>query len=135
MVNSIKFSILQKYLVMNKVSIIMPSYNAAKFIAASIQSVIEQTYSNWELLITDDCSKDDTINIIKKFQEIDNRIQLFSTGKNSGAAAARNISLQNATGKYIAFLDSDDTWISNKLETQIKFMKKTISLSLSVTIA
>lgn len=109
---------------MNKVSIIMPSYNAAKFIAASIQSVIEQTYRNWELLITDDCSKDDTINIIKKFQEIDNRIQLFSTGKNSGAAAARNISLQNATGKYIAFLDSDDTWISNKLETQIKFMKK-----------
>ena len=82
---------------MNKVSIIMPSYNAAKFIAAAIQSVIEQTYSNWELLITDDCSKDDTINIIKKFQEIDNRIQLFSTGKNSGAAAARNISLQNAT--------------------------------------
>lgn len=66
---------------MNKVSIIMPSYNAAKFIAAAIQSVIEQTYSNWELLITDDCSKDDTINIIKKFQEIDNRIQLFSTGK------------------------------------------------------
>lgn len=109
---------------MNKVSIIMPSYNAAKFIAAAIQSVIEQTYSNWELLITDDCSKDDTINIIKKFQEIDNRIQLFSTGKNSGAAVARNISLQNATGKYIAFLDSDDTWISNKLETQIKFMKK-----------
>ena len=109
---------------MNKVSIIMPSYNAAKFIAAAIQSVIEQTYSNWELLITDDCSKDDTINIIKKFQEIDNRIQLFSTGKNSGAAVARNISLQNATGKYIAFLNSDDTWISNKLETQIKFMKK-----------
>ena len=117
---------------MNKVSIIMPSYNAAKFIAAAIQSVIEQTYSNWELLITDDCSKDDTINIIKKFQEIDNRIQLFSTGKNSGAAVARNISLQNATGKYIAFLDSDDTWISNKLETQIKFMeKKNIDFSFS----
>lgn len=133
MVNSIKFSIFaKKYLVMNKVSIIMPSYNAAKFIAAAIQSVIEQTYSNWELLITDDCSKDDTINIIKKFQEIDNRIQLFSTGKNSGAAVARNISLQNATGKYIAFLDSDDTWISNKLETQIKFMeKKNIAFSFS----
>lgn len=117
---------------MNKVSIIMPSYNAANFIAASIQSVIEQTYSNWELLITDDCSKDDTINIIKKFQEIDNRIQLFSTGKNSGAAAARNISLQNATGKYIAFLDSDDIWVSNKLETQLKFMiEKNIAFSFS----
>lgn len=117
---------------MNKVSIIMPSYNAANFIAASIQSVIEQTYSNWELLITDDCSKDDTINIIKKFQEIDNRIQLFSTGNNSGAAAARNISLQNATGKYIAFLDSDDIWVSNKLETQLKFMiEKNIAFSFS----
>ena len=99
---------------MNKVSIIMPSYNAAKFIAASIQSVIEQTYSNWELLITDDCSKDDTINIIKKFQEIDNRIQLFSTGKNSGAAAARNISLQNATGKYIAFFLVTNSFNSNE---------------------
>ena len=117
---------------MNKVSIIMPSYNAAKFIAASIQSVIEQTYNNWELLITDDCSKDDTVKIVEQFLEKDNRIKLFSTGKNSGAAVARNISLQNATGKYIAFLDSDDTWISNKLETQIKFMeKKNIAFSFS----
>lgn len=110
----------------------MPSYNAAKFIAASIQSVIEQTYNNWELLITDDCSKDDTVKIVEQFLEKDNRIKLFSTGKNSGAAVARNISLQNATGKYIAFLDSDDTWISNKLETQIKFMeKKNIAFSFS----
>lgn len=107
---------------MNKVSIIMPSYNAAKFIAASIQSVIDQTYRNWELLITDDCSKDDTVKIVEKFIVEDNRIKLFSTGKNSGPACARNKSLENATGKYIAFLDSDDIWVSNKLETQIKFM-------------
>ena len=71
---------------MNKVSIIMPSYNAAKFIAASIQSVIGQTYRNWELLITDDCSKDDTVKIVEQFLEKDNRIKLFSTGKNSGPA-------------------------------------------------
>ena len=117
---------------MNKVSIIMPSYNAAKFIAASIQSVIDQTYSNWELLITDDCSKDDTVKIVEKFIVEDNRIKLFSTGKNSGPACARNKSLENATGKYIAFLDSDDIWVSNKLETQIQFMiEKNIAFSFS----
>lgn len=117
---------------MNKVSIIMPSYNAAKFIAASIQSVIEQTYNNWELLITDDCSKDDTVKIVEQFLEKDNRIKLFSTGKNSGPACARNKSLENATGKYIAFLDSDDIWVSNKLETQLKFMiEKNIAFSFS----
>ena len=117
---------------MNKVSIIMPSYNAAKFIAASIQSVIEQTYNNWELLITDDCSKDDTVKIVEQFIEKDNRIKLFSTGKNSGPACARNKSLENATGKYIAFLDSDDIWVSNKLETQIQFMiEKNIAFSFS----
>lgn len=108
---------------MNKVSIIMPSYNAAKFIAVSIQSVIEQTYTDWELLITDDCSKDNSAEIAKTFAEKDHRIKTFSTGKNSGAAIARNISLKNATGKYIAFLDSDDTWEPNKLEEQINFMQ------------
>ena len=81
---------------MNKVSIIMPSYNAAKFIAASIQSVIGQTYRNWELLITDDCSKDDTVKIVEKFIVEDNRIKLFSTGKNSGPACARNKSLDSS---------------------------------------
>lgn len=117
---------------MNKVSIIMPSYNAAEFIAASIQSVIDQTYSNWELLITDDCSKDDTVKIVEQYLVKDNRIKLFSTGKNSGPACARNKSLENATGKYIAFLDSDDIWVSNKLEMQINFMKeKNIAFSFS----
>lgn len=117
---------------MNKVSIIMPSFNAAKFIAASIQSVIDQTYSNWELLITDDCSKDDTVKIVEQYLVKDNRIKLFSTGKNSGPACARNKSLENATGKYIAFLDSDDIWVSNKLEMQINFMKeKNIAFSFS----
>lgn len=117
---------------MNKVSIVMPSFNAAKFIAASIQSVIDQTYSNWELLITDDCSKDDTVKIVEQYLVKDDRIKLFSTGKNSGPACARNKSLENATGKYIAFLDSDDIWVSNKLEMQINFMKeKNIAFSFS----
>lgn len=117
---------------MNKVSIIMPSYNAAKFIAASIQSVIDQTYRNWELLITDDCSKDGTVKIVEQFLEKDNRIKLFSTGKNSGPACARNKSLEKVTGKYIAFLDSDDIWVSNKLETQLKFMiEKNVAFSFS----
>ena len=110
----------------------MPSYNAAEFIAASIQSVIDQTYSNWELLITDDCSKDDTVKIVEQYLVKDNRIKLFSTGKNSGPACARNKSLENATGKYIAFLDSDDIWVSNKLEMQINFMtEKNIAFSFS----
>lgn len=120
---------------MNKVSIIMPSYNAARFIAASIQSVIEQTYTDWELLITDDCSKDNSLIIAKNFADKDPRIQVYSTVRNSGAAIARNVSIKHAQGRYIAFLDSDDTWEANKLETQIRFMEKIISLSLSVTIA
>ncbi len=101
----------------------MPSYNAAKFIAAAIQSVIVQTYTNWELLITDDCSKDNSMTIAKDFAQTDPRIKVFSTKKNSGAAITRNISIRHAQGKYIAFLDSDDTWEPNKLETQIKFME------------
>ena len=108
---------------MNKVSIIMPSYNAARFIAASIQSVIEQTYTDWELLITDDCSKDNSLIIAKNFADKDPRIQVYSTVRNSGAAIARNVSIKHAQGRYIAFLDSDDTWEANKLETQIKFME------------
>ena len=109
---------------MNKVSIIMPSYNAARFIAASIQSVIEQTYTDWELLITDDCSKDNSLIIAKNFADKDPRIQVYSTVRNSGAAIARNVSIKHAQGRYIAFLDSDDTWEANKLETQIRFMEK-----------
>lgn len=108
---------------MNKVSIIMPSYNAARFIAASIQSVIEQTYTDWELLITDDCSQDNSLIIAKNFADKDPRIQVYSTVRNSGAAIARNVSIKHAQGRYIAFLDSDDTWEANKLETQIKFME------------
>lgn len=105
------------------VSIITPTYNSAKFLEETIKSVLEQTYSNWEMLITDDCSTDNTINIIKKFQEKDNRITLYQLSVNSGAGPARNNSIKNANGKYITFLDSDDIWVPNKLEKQITYMQ------------
>lgn len=104
------------------VSIIMPSYNTANFISKTIKSVLEQTYENWELLIVDDCSTDDTDKIVFKYT--DKRITYLKNKKNLGAAISRNIALKNAKGKWIAFLDSDDLWYPTKLEEQIKFMKK-----------
>lgn len=106
------------------VSIIMPSYQTADFILESIKSVQEQTYQNWELLIIDDCSKDQTEQIvlehIEKTQE--KRIRFLKNEKNSGAAISRNYGLREAKGRFIAFLDSDDLWEPNKLEKQIRFM-------------
>lgn len=105
------------------VSIIMPAYNAEKYIEEAIQSVLKQTYTNWELIIVNDSSVDDTEKIIKKYKEQDKRIKLYSLPKNQGVANARNTALQNAVGRYIAFLDSDDMWLPEKLEKQIGFMK------------
>ena len=104
------------------VSIIMPFYNAENFISKSIESVLSQTYQKWELLIVDDCSKHSPIDIIQGYK--DKRIFLFSLKKNIGAAAARNIALKESQGQYIAFLDSDDVWKKNKLESQLDFMKQ-----------
>ena len=106
------------------VSIIMPSYNAARFIGESINSVLLQTYSNWELLIVDDCSKDNSVEVVRKFANIDKRVVVFSLEKNVGAAAARNVAIEHAQGQYIAFLDSDDVWDEYKLEKQLAFMKQ-----------
>ena len=100
----------------------MPSGNCEKFLEETINSVINQTYHNWELLIVDDCSTDNSIEIIKSFIDKDDRIKLFENEKNSGAAASRNKALREATGKWIAFLDSDDLWTPDKLEKQIAFM-------------
>lgn len=105
------------------VSIIMPAYNAARFIEDAINSVQNQTYKNWELLICDDCSTDKTKKIISSFMKNDRRIKLFELEKNSGAAIARNTSIKNASGQFISFLDSDDIWKTKKLEKQIEFMK------------
>lgn len=105
------------------VSVIMPSYNAERFIAESIRSVQQQTYQNWELLVTDDCSTDRTQEILSEFAKSDARIKLFVLPQNSGAAVARNNSLDHASGQYIAFLDSDDQWKPEKLSRQIDFMR------------
>lgn len=106
------------------VSIIMPSYNTSRFIAESIKSVIAQNYQNWELLITDDCSKDSSVEIVRRFVGEDQRIKLFPLLKNVGAATARNVAIEHAKGQYIAFLDSDDVWMPDKLDKQIAFMKR-----------
>jgi len=106
------------------VSIITPSYNSLKFIAKTINSVLDQTYQEWEMIIIDDCSSDASIDIIEKYIENDNRIKCIKLEKNVGPANARNVGIQEAKGKYIAFLDSDDIWFPNKLEKQIEFMQK-----------
>lgn len=105
------------------VSVIMPSYNTASYIFDSIKSVLAQTYSNWELIIVDDCSTDNTDAIVAKFLS-DKRIRYYKNPYNSGAAQSRNRALREAKGRYIAFLDSDDLWLPEKLEKQIRFMQK-----------
>lgn len=105
-----------------EISIITPSYNSAKFLSETIQSVINQTFKDWEWLITDDCSKDNSVEILEKTQ--DSRIKIFKTDKNGGAGYARNVSLKNANGRFITFLDADDFWDPNFLEEMVNFMKK-----------
>lgn len=108
----------------NKVSIITPTYNSEKYISETIESVISQTYKEWEMLIVDDCSSDSTCEIISKYIESDSRIKLVKLEKNSGAAIARNEALNKATGRFIAYLDADDIWFSDKLSKQVEFMIK-----------
>lgn len=103
------------------VSIIMPSYNTAPYIKKSIQSVIDQTYTNWELIIVDDCSTDNTDEVLAEID--DPRIRIFKNKTNSGAAISRNKALREAKGRWIAFLDSDDLWLPDKLKKQLLFMK------------
>lgn len=112
------------------VSIIMPAFNSENYISESIKSIINQSHENWELLVTDDFSTDNTNKIIRSFQKQDNRIILFNFKENKGAGIARNNSIFNAKGRFIAFLDSDDRWKPNKLKTQIDFM---LSNKLSLT--
>lgn len=104
------------------VSIITPVYNSEKYISETIDSVLSQTYENWEMIIADDCSKDNTAEVIKSFK--DPRIKYFKLVENGGAARARNVALDNAKGQILAFLDADDMWKPEKLEKQLGFMKK-----------
>ncbi|RKI41967.1 glycosyltransferase family 2 protein [bacterium D16-51] len=106
------------------VSVIMPTFNCAGFIAETIESVQAQTYRHWEMIIVDDCSSDDTKEIVRRYMENDTRIHYCCLGKNSGAAAARTMAMKLAEGEYMAFLDSDDLWMERKLEKQIGFMRR-----------
>lgn len=113
---------------MELVSVIMPAYNAERFIKESIDSVLAQTYKNWELIIVDDCSTDNTESIVYSYN--DSRIRYMRNEKNLGAALTRNRAIKEARGRYIAFLDSDDLWMPEKLEKQIAFMQKqTLAMS------
>lgn len=104
------------------VSIITPTYNSSKYIGETIESIQAQTYKNWELLITDDCSVDGSRDIIRTYMDKDPRIKLFTLDSNKGAGVARNNSIKEAKGRFIAFCDSDDRWTPDKLEKQLKFM-------------
>lgn len=104
------------------VSIIMPSFNCKEFISETMLSVLSQTYKNWELIIVDDCSTDNSTDIINNFINDDQRVKLIFNEKNEGAAVSRNKAIKHASGKYIAFLDSDDLWNTDKLENQISYM-------------
>lgn len=106
------------------ISIITPVYNSETVIGDTISSLLKQTFSNWELIVVDDCSTDGSFNCIKELTKNDNRITVLRTEKNSGTAVARNIGLRHAKGRYITFLDSDDELDPNYLECQLEFMKE-----------
>jgi len=107
-----------------KVSIITPVYNSARFIKETAQSVFNQSYSNWEWILVDDCSIDNSWELLNRLKLKDNRIKIFKNSTNIKSGLTRNFAISQATGRYIAFLDSDDLWHSDKLKIQILFMQK-----------
>ena len=106
------------------VSIITPVYNSEKYITETIESVLSQTYNNWEMIIVDDCSTDNSQSVVKGYRKHDNRIYIYELSENRGQAYARNYAIEKANGRYIAFLDSDDLWLPDKLEKQIRFIQE-----------
>ena len=106
----------------NKVSIILPNFNSAKYILSTVNSVIKQSYKDWNLIIIDDCSNTKTKSILEKFK--DKRIKIIWLKKNKGAAYCRNLGIKKTRSKFLAFIDADDIWEKNKLKTQLKFMEK-----------
>lgn len=115
---------------MIEVSVIMPTYNAELTVSRSVESILNQSYRNFELLIIDDNSEDSTLEILSRYEKNDERISIFPLKKNTGAGLARNLGLDNARGRYIAFCDSDDEWLPRKLELQLAHMKsKRLSVS------
>lgn len=107
----------------NVVSVIIPAYNAEKYIGQTLESVLAQDYDELEILVIDDCSKDGTLELVKKYSERYPQIRIIELAVNSGVAVARNTAIERATGRYIAFMDSDDLWESNKISSQIKLMR------------
>ena len=106
------------------ISIITPCYNSENFIAECIDSVLGQSYTCWEMLIVDDCSSDDSYAIACEYAKKDVRVQVYKNSENQGAWYSRNFAISKAKGRYIAFLDSDDVWLSQKLSVQVAFMKE-----------
>lgn len=106
------------------VSVVMPAHNAEAFISESISSLQQQTHTNWELLVIDDASQDQTVQIVERFQTTDDRIQLYPLPANQGAGFARNIGIKASKGDFISFLDADDLWKPEKLEIQLNFMEE-----------
>ena len=100
------------------ISIITPSYNSSEYIEETIQSVLNQTYEKWELILVDDFSSDNTVSIIESFISLDSRIKLIKNTENKGAAVTRNTAILESKYSYLAFLDSDDIWVKEKLEKQ-----------------
>ncbi|WP_413999729.1 glycosyltransferase family 2 protein [Flavobacterium sp. W1B] len=106
------------------VSIIIPIFNSEKFISGAVESVQKQTYTNWEIILVDDCSTDNSVSIVSEMVENDRRIQFHQLDKNSGTGVARNFGLSKASGRYISFLDADDLWKPEKLKKQLDFLLK-----------
>ncbi len=107
------------------ITVVMPVYNAARFLREAVESVLAQTYSNWELMMIDDCSTDDSLAIAQEYEQMDNRIHVIKAEKNIGVANVRNLGIKAANGHYIALLDSDDIWAADKLEKQVAQLEKT----------
>ncbi|MEZ7503915.1 glycosyltransferase family 2 protein [Flavobacterium sp. Arc2] len=113
------------------ISIIIPAYNASKFLLETLESVKRQTYTNWEIVLVNDCSTDNTIEIVNEFSKgISNSVKLITNAKNSGVSVSRNIAVANASGTWLALLDSDDVWLPNHLETLMNEVDKDPQLNL-----
>lgn len=109
---------------MLSVSVITPMHNASHFVVESINAVLNQTFEHFEMIIVDDCSSDNSVEVVRAFTDLDSRIKVIELTRGVGAAAARNVAIDSAQGRYIAFLDCDDLWVEDKLEKQLLFMQE-----------
>ena len=106
------------------ISVITPVYNRENYIRECIESVLQQTFSDFEYILVDDCSTDNSLAILREYEKKDKRVKVISLDKNAGPADARNIAIKQAKGRYIAFVDSDDLWLKDKLKVQLEFMRE-----------